>query len=117
MVSNIVAPIEALSNQNIEITWSVTNQGTSPASGTWNDYVFLSTDNQFGGDQFYGSFEFQGSIAPGETIVRTQTIALPRVISGDHYVIVQTDALNSLFEHNGDGNNITVDDTPISISL
>ncbi|QEG41240.1 CARDB domain-containing protein [Roseimaritima ulvae] len=117
VVSNILAPVEGLSNQPIEVTWTVTNQGAGDASGEWKDFLFLSTDQVAGNDQFYGSFEYSGTIPAGQSITRTQRINLPRTISGNHWVIVQTDAENTLFEHNAESNNTAIDDQPIAIRL
>ena len=41
VVSNITAPVEALSGQQTEIAWTVTNQGTVDATGSWTDSVYL----------------------------------------------------------------------------
>ncbi len=117
VVSAIDAPAFAISNQEIEVSWTLTNQGDGQASGVWKDYVFLSTDDQAGGDQFYGAFEFIGTINAGESITRTQRLQLPRVISGEHWVVVHTDAENKLFEHARDDNNVTVSDQPIDITV
>ena len=118
VVSDIAAPLEAFSSQQIDISWTLTNQGTADASGVWNDQVFLSPDNVVGGnDVFYGSFEFAGTIPAGQSVVRTQRITLPRVISGDWWVVVRTDSGNKIFEHIRDDNNTTIDNVPIPITL
>jgi len=45
IVSDIEIPVEALSGQQVPITWTLTNQGTGTASGTWQDYVYFSLPN------------------------------------------------------------------------
>src|SRR5262249_35170481 len=117
VVSDITAPAEAFSNQSVQVSWVLTNQGTSAASGTWTDKVFLSPDNQSGGDSLLGSFDFTRTIAPGQSLTRTQTVFIPFELSGQRFFVVQTDAGNAIFEHAQDGNNVTVDDVPIDIQV
>ncbi|MBD2169240.1 DUF4114 domain-containing protein [Calothrix membranacea FACHB-236] len=116
VVSDVSAPIEALTGQEIEIAWTVTNQGTENATGTWTDYIYLSDDTNVGNDQFYGSFLFTGTIAGGESIERRQSITLPDNLSGDRYLIVRTDANNQLLEYGKENNNTTVDNQAILVS-
>ncbi len=118
-VTNIVTPSAAFSNERIEIEWTVTNEGTGAASGTWNDTIYLSTDQVFGNgnDQSFGSFSFTGTILPGQSIVRRQVIQLPVVYSGVRYAIVVTDSGNAVFEHASENNNAAVDDAAIDVTL
>jgi len=44
-VTDIQAPAEGWSGQNIQVSWMVTNSGTGNASGTWYDYMYHSSDN------------------------------------------------------------------------
>jgi subtilase family serine protease len=116
VVSNIVAPIEGLSGQQIDIAWTVTNQGSEDATGTWIDTIYLSSDQEPGQDQYFGDFSFTGTIAAGQSVVRQQTITLPVDLSGDHWVIVQTNADNQ-FAEAPTNNNTTVDDRAIDVRL
>jgi subtilase family serine protease len=115
-VTNIVAPVEGLAGQQIEIAWTVTNQGNREATGTWTDILYLSSDQEIGTDQFLGSFSFTGTIGAGESIVRRQLVTLPTDLSGDRWVTVQTNAGNQIAEASN-GNNTTLDDRVIAISL
>ena len=116
VVSDITAPAQMFSNQDVDITWTLTNQGGADLTGSWTDFVFLSDDDTVGDDQFFGSFNFSGTIAAGGSINRTQTISVPFNITGNHFVVVQTDVNNTVFEHDADNNNTTIDDTPIDIT-
>jgi hypothetical protein len=117
VVSSIDAPIEAFSGQNIQYSWTVTNHGTGPATGTWSDRVLLSADTAVGNDLLLGNFSFTGTINAGESITRTQTYTLPIAMEGDRWFIVQTDIYNQLFEHANEGNNIRVSDVPMDVQL
>jgi subtilase family serine protease len=117
VVSSIAAPQEAFSGQVIQISWTLTNQGDADASGTWTDWLFLSTDDQPGGDQFFGSFSFTGTLAAGQSLVRTQNITLPINMQGNRWVVVRTDVFNQIFEHANFNNNTTVSAEPIDVRL
>ena len=117
VVSNIEAPIEAFSGQDIVVSWTLTNQGTAAASGTWRDRVFLSDDLNVGGDQLFDTFEFTGVLEPGESITRQQTITLPIDLEGDRYVVVSTDTGNQIFEFTGDNNNSTLNQQVMTVEL
>lgn len=117
VVSDISAPLEALSGQDIPISWTITNQGSGDAVGTFRDQLFLSSDAFVGSDQFFGEFELTGTIPAGGSITRTQTITLPINLGTDRYVIVRTDIDDQIFEFDGEANNVTVDDVPIDIEL
>lgn len=113
-VTEIVAPQESLSGQAIEVNWTITNYGDKAATGTWYDNVYLSSDTVLGNDSSYGSFIFTGTIEPGASITRTQSIDLPIDLAGDFYVVVRSDVNNNLFELNETNNN-AIDDRKITV--
>ena len=123
VVSEIAAPATAWSGQAVPITWTLTNQGTGAAGGSWHDWVYLSTDavwdnnNWPGNDQFFADFGFEGEIAAGGSVTRTQAITLPRDMSGDRWVIIRTDASGDIYEHTSENNNVLVDDQPMHVAL
>ena len=53
----------------------------------------------------------------GDSYTVTRDFALPVGVSGDFFIIVQTDAHNQVFEHAFDGNNTGFDATPTKINL
>ncbi|MFN0053205.1 MAG: CARDB domain-containing protein [Planctomycetales bacterium] len=119
VVTEITAPIEALSGQPMQVSWTLRNQGTGDATGTWYDYLFLSNDNIAGDsdDQFFGSFSFSGTIAAGATLTRVQSITLPISMEGNRWVVIRTDGNNAIYEHANEGNNLAIDDRPVDVRL
>ena len=117
VVSNIVAPTEAFSGQDIEVTWTITNNGDANATGTWTDTIYLSNDANVSADQQYGSFSFTGTIEAGQSIERKQVITLPIDLNDTRHIIVKTDANNQLFEYTSEDNNATVKEDAISVEL
>jgi ABC-type sugar transport system permease subunit len=117
VVESIVAPVQSISNEEIEIRWTIRNRGDGDFTGTMNDRLLLSTDPNVGGDQFFGNFAFTGAIAAGESIERIQRITLPLNFEGDYWAVVSTDVNNNVAELTGEGNNTTIADQPVSVQL
>jgi RHS repeat-associated protein len=117
IVSNITAPVEVISGQQLEISWTDKNQGVTAATGTWYDYVYLQNQNN-GQNYDIGIFEFTGTLAVGSSIDRTQTVNIPIQIQGNYRVIVSTDYYGNILEGiQNKSNNIATDDRPIQVKL
>ena len=44
VVSDIAAPLESFAGEEIEVVWTVTNNGSDDATGTWIDGIYLTLD-------------------------------------------------------------------------
>ncbi len=110
-VTDIFAPVDALTESDIPLRWTVTNRGDAATGSGWTDQLWLSADTTLdGGDRSLGAFSIDASLAAGASLERVQTITLPRDGVGSFHVIVRTDNGNSLFEGTtGEGDNVTVD--------
>lgn len=117
IVSEITLPNAVFSGQDIEILWMITNQGTADATGTWTDKVYLSSDQEVGGDRHFGNFNFTGTLSAGESIERRQLISLPVDFVGDYYAVVTTDGNDHIFEYSGENNNSKIADDSLTITL
>jgi len=115
VVTNMSGPATARPGELVPIAWTVTNNGGADATGTWTDFVFLSSDNASGGDRFIASFSFTGTIAVGQSVVRTQNLRMPTDVSGTQRLVVQTDAAGQIYEHNNENNNSAIDDQVITM--
>ncbi|MDB9444753.1 CARDB domain-containing protein [Anabaena sp. CS-542/02] len=118
VVSNITAPVESLSGQSIDISWSVTNQGIVDAEGTWWDRVDLvnATTGEF--TRNLGNFSFTGSIAAGASLERTQSVNIPLELNGEYKVVVTTDYWGNLAEGTqNENNNTTTDEEVFTIQI
>ncbi|QLE55149.1 NF038122 family metalloprotease [Nostoc sp. TCL26-01] len=117
VVSNITAPSTEFSGRKVQVSWTITNQGTAATTGTWYDNLYASSDNQPGNDTFFGSYIYTGTLAPGQSIIRSQEITLPFDWSGDRYFVVTTDSNNQVYEHNKEGNNTAIASQPLTVQL
>lgn len=113
-VISISAPASGVAGQTIAVSWVVKNNGTKATAGAWTDQVFLSNDPAVGGDQFIGSFNYSDSVAAGASVTRTETLTLPQFGTGNRWIVIVTDAGNSIFESN-EQNNVSIDDQAINL--
>jgi hypothetical protein len=107
-VSSVTTLPEVETNQEFEISWTLTNSGTARANPTWTDCVFFSSDNQIGSDTSLGCFSFSQGLDPNQTLERIQNVSIPLSLiaqTGDYYIFVQTDVNNTVDEGPGGNNN------------
>ncbi len=117
-VSNIVAPLDAIAGQQVPITWTVVNEGTAPiVGGVFTDNLYLSTDGGVSLSIYLGSYTFEGDLAAGASVTRSQSVSLPANAAANYTVVVLTDAANNHYEAGGEFNNRTVDNTRIATVL
>lgn len=109
-VSRSVVPAECLGGQEIDVAWTVTNTGQGTALGAWWDTVYLSTDNQAGGDPQLVRLRYESGpngLAAGASYTRTATVTIPSEASGSRWIIVTTDQQTEVTEQ-VETNNTTV---------
>jgi RHS repeat-associated protein len=122
VVSSIdTPPTQAISGQTLGITWNVRNDGLAPIASerTWTDRVYLSRDKFLDRDlDLVLGYQFQqGGLAIGETRSQTVGFNLPIGLSGRYYVLVETDSQNTVYERNGEGDNINFNSTSTQIVI
>ncbi len=102
VVTSATAPDSALTNGTAALSWTVTNQGTAPASNSyWYDYVYLSPDDTYdGSDDFLTSAYVSSSppLAAGGSYTRSQSVAIPGLTAGDYYLLFVADGSHYLAE-------------------
>ncbi|MCX6929656.1 MAG: lectin-like protein, partial [Verrucomicrobia bacterium] len=100
-----------LSGQPIVYSFTVGNIGSANTMiGNWLDRAVLSTDTILGNadDLPLGFFPHSGALEAGQSYTVTNTFMLPDGLSGDFYIIAQTDAGNAVNEFVFEGDNLTV---------
>jgi hypothetical protein len=118
VVSDIIAPLESFAGEEVEIVWTVTNNGSDQAKGSWTDEIYLASDPENPTTyQSYGSFNFTGTVAGGKSIERRQKITLPQTLQGKFSVVVKTDTANSLIEYGQEDNNTTIKESQFTSIL
>jgi subtilase family serine protease len=96
-----VAVTATVPSPTVSLTWTVTNQGTGPATGTWLDQVWLSTNGVLDAQSvIIGDFPRSQGLAAGGAYQLTNQMILPMTASGNFWLFVQADTLNNIFESN-----------------
>ncbi|WP_346658742.1 Ig-like domain-containing protein [Bradyrhizobium sp. 143] len=120
-VSSAIVPAHVPAGGTASLQFTVVNQGTVPATGHWNDAVYLSLDGTLSSDDvLLGKFANGAALDPGEPYTTlTPAVNIPIRFRGDAYFIVVTDADNTVDEHPNDNNNtsafrFTVDPKPFA---
>ncbi|NJO93382.1 MAG: hypothetical protein HC820_01610 [Hydrococcus sp. RM1_1_31] len=116
IVSSVTAPKTASLQENVQVSWTVKNEGNAAAQADyWYDFIYVSDDPIFDGAdipvaQFYSSPN--ASLAAGKTYTQTQNITIPKTATGNRYLIFVSDRYNYQGETN-ETNNVSV--VPITL--
>jgi hypothetical protein len=107
------------SGQPVTFSFRVENVGSLATPGAnWIDRAVMSFNTTLGDadDIPLGFLPHSGALAPGAGYSVTNTVTLPDGISGDYYIIVQTDAGNAVNEFLLEGDNTTVSSTTFPVA-
>jgi uncharacterized repeat protein (TIGR01451 family) len=108
VVESVSVPASGSPGTPMLIQWVVRNAGSNAAVGQWYDSVYLSVDNRWDiNDTLIGRFERSGRLEPGASYTGQLNEPLPGVVPGNYYIIVRTDARNTIREVD-DSNNVGV---------
>lgn len=112
-VTAVAAPISSFSGQAVTVNWRVENFGSASTQEIlWHDKIYLSADQSLdAADPLLKTVQHVGRLDPDSSYQTNTTVTLPNFISGPHYILVHTDAMNVNYEHAFDENNITSSDT------
>ena len=99
------------SDTSFPLSWTTANTGNKTTTANFVDRVYLSADQNVGGDTTLGSFTLTGGLAAGATADRIQNITIPYAsvpASGTFYLLIQTDATTLVNEGANEANNVRV---------
>lgn len=115
-VDEVIAPTTGFTSQLFSVVWTDHNIGVAPATGSWVDKVYLSTNLVTGDadDILLGSFLYEAGLDVGASVTRTQQVRFPQT-PGNYFVYVRTDATNQVFEGLNEGDNVTFVESTIVV--
>ena len=117
VVSSIAPPTSGSPGESITINWAIQNSGTNPATGSWDDAIYLSSDQTWDiGDILIGKRTQAGPLATGQSYNGQLIATLPAINPGSYYIIVKTDVQNRVRETN-DNNNTGAASSQTSIDV
>jgi len=104
-VSITASPL-GVTQHDIEVSWTVENQGTGEAKPNWHDWVYLSADDVVDAeDILLVAVAHTQALAPEGDYSPSRTVTVPNVPPGSYYLILVTDLYNYLYEAD-EGNNL-----------
>ncbi|MBP6679826.1 MAG: hypothetical protein KA166_01460 [Saprospiraceae bacterium] len=108
----VVAPPLSFSGQNINVQYTIENDGTA-ATGlrTWHDRIWLTTDQNNPGEFILGTIPHTANLLPGNSYSKTLSFTIPNGLLGEYYVFVQSDFHDVIYEFAAESNNTLVSDT------
>ncbi len=117
-LSQVTAPTNAITGQQITVNWQVQNAGNTAASGNWLDSVYLSTTASITDSSvLLGSVIHSGGLAADGSYSASLTAAVPALPPGDYYVLVQTDSLDQVLVVNRANAILTASTGQLAVSV
>jgi hypothetical protein len=105
IVEQVTGPKSAFSSTNISVSWKVKNNASGTASGSWWDYIYLSSDAVYDvTDLYLGGQQNPAGLNASQTYNQSQTVTIPNGLSGNYYVFVVTDRHNYINEVDNNNN-------------
>ncbi len=109
-VTSLTAP-NGSSGQPLTVNWTVANNGqgpTPPNMSSWVDKVYVSADSALDPTAtLLGTYTHNGTLSVGGSYSQTQSVTIPNSLAGNFFILVQTDAGNTVFEGtSGESNNV-----------
>ena len=116
VASNVVAPTGVLgTQQQVPVTWTVTNQGSGTAYHSWMDRIYVSQNPNYDSTATYVDFvQHTTDLPSGMSYTTTKNVKVPQVGSGNYYFLVFTEATDLIAEAS-ETNNVAT--SPGTISL
>ena len=117
VVTDLQAPTSAAVSSQMQVSWTVTNQGSSEAPADWYDSLYLSQDQVFDGSDTVVTYEpisAQTPLAAGASYtIGPRPLTIPNVAAGTWYLLAVTDVFN--FQGETDETNNVRASGPITI--
>ncbi|MBX3265900.1 MAG: PD40 domain-containing protein [Acidobacteria bacterium] len=116
-VTNITAPPTAFFDQEIQVQWTVSNNGTGPTNApNWTDRLYIGPNPSLNAATPLATTSNISFLDAGESYVASATVRVPRGISGNYHLIVNTDINNAVNEEN-ENNNLSTRSITINVPL
>ena len=116
--TSVTAPTAAIAGQSITVNWHVTNPGRQPATGSWQDSVYLSlTPAITSCSGVLGTLVHTGGVAAGGSYDGSWTGELPALPPGSYSILVQVDSLDQVPIPDRTNDTLAASTGPLSVSL
>jgi hypothetical protein len=93
--------------QSLDVSWTVSNQGSSVAAADWYDYIYLSDDTNLDGGDTFIAYQYTSEYTPltaGDSYTISRNITIPQTSLGNRYLLFVADRDNYQGETNENDN-------------
>jgi subtilase family serine protease len=101
-ITNTESPTSAAIGEQIDISWTVGNQGSVAAFGYWGDEIYLSDDEYLDDNDTYLEYgerqDYNVPLAINDNYTLSSKINVPNTQPGSKYLLFATDKYNDLGE-------------------
>ncbi len=117
VVDSVSAPTALQPGQRVLVRWVGRNVGQNAITGSWQDAVYLSTDQTLdAGDLLLTTVSRSGPLAANGTYVGTAVATLPAT-QGSYYFLVQADRRKQIANDANRDNNLAATASPTALTL
>lgn len=114
-ITNITAPATVFFGQEIQIQWTIKNDGQGATNSTqWSDEILLGLNQTLDGAERLALVSNISFLNDGESYIASATVRIPRGRNGSYFILVRTD-LNNEVNEESEANNIQT--RPITINV
>lgn len=109
ITTSIIQPNQAFSGTEINVQWTVLNQGSGDVNVSgFNDRIYLSDSPVFSiGNADLLGIQNREALMAGESSIKNRTLSLPDNVFGDYYIHIVTDYNNGVYEYVFEDNNVS----------
>lgn len=119
VVTRVQGPVEARSGEQVQVSWTVTNEGPGETLTWWSDRLYIGSTPAFDRNTAVplAAFYNQQALAPDASYGNTQAVRVPDGRSGPQYFFVEADWQGRVFEQQFEGNNVGVSERSTQVTL
>jgi|GEM_PF-1028558 len=118
VVENVTIPTVDSTGQLINISWKIKNSGLGTIlNRSWTDRIMLSYSPVFNPNIVVeiGTLNYSGTLYPGDSLMKQNSVQLPESVPGPYYIFVQADCWNVIYENGSETNNICRSESMIQV--
>ncbi len=117
-LDQVIAPATGSLGQPFTVSWLVRNAGSNAISGSWQDAVFLSTDDTLeANDLLLTTVARSGGLAAYDSYSASATVTLAGLLPGTYHLFVQTDRRYQVAGETNRDNNLLEAGNPLVLSI
>lgn len=104
-ITGITSPPQVNSGDAVNLSWNLSNIGTTDLENYFQTRVYLSLDNTLDSEDYYLSNKSTAPLGAGEIRTETKEVFIPNGISGNYNIIVFADYNNTVINETSEANN------------